>query len=533
DTKTITFTVTQVNDSPVPDTDSATTDEGTAVTIDVLEGDTDIDQDTTLNVDYSAEVLSVTLTGGTLTAPAHGTVSVVSNKIVYTPTGDYNGPDSFEYFCFDGDVRVKALVSVTIKQVNDAPHAVADSAETPDETPVSVNVLSNDTDIDTDEALNKDEQHSKSSFRVTSYYFIDGDTGELSELNGVITYKPELNFVGTQKIGYVLSDGKGLTDTGLLTIAVAAQNDTPVAHDDAMSTEEDKAVTLNVLTNDTDQDPGDTLYFVEFTSSTDNLPGAFVTNANGSLTFTPNANYHGSFTIDYQMRDAGGLTDTATITVTVSALNDKPTASKGTASTNEDTKKEIDVSSLITDEDIATDSDVLTITVGETDGPAHGTISISGKKISYTPDANWNGSDSLTFTATDKAGEAAKAEIDITVIPVNDAPVAAADSISIDEDDIDTFDVLSNDTDVDTDTALNKTPQSAPTLSLVGTALHGTVSIEKGRVQYQPAENYNGPDSFTYTITDGTLTSNTTVTVTVKQVNDPVVPLNDTAITTD
>ncbi len=300
-----------------------------------------------------------------------------------------------------------------------------------------------------------------------------------------------------------------------------------------MNTEEDKPVTLNVLTNDTDQDPGDTLYFVEFTSSTDNLPGTFNTNANGSVTFTPNANYHGSFTIDYQMRDAGGLTDTATITVTVSALNDAPTASNGTASTNEDTKKDIDVSSLIADVDIATDSDELTITVAEADEPAHGTVTISGKKISYTPDANWNGSDSLTFTATDKAGEVAKAEIDITVVPVNDAPVANADSITIDEDDIDTFDVLSNDTDVDTNETLNKTPQSLPTILSVGTALHGTVAIDKGRVQYQPAENYNGPDSFTYTITDGTLTSSTTVTVTVNQVNDPVVPVNDTATTTD
>ena len=124
DTKTITFTVTQVNDSPVPDADSATTDEGTAVTIDVLDGDTDIDQDGTLNATPGAEVLSVTLTGGTLTAPAHGTVSVVSNKIVYTPTGDYNGTDTFQYFCFDGDVRAKASVSVTINQVNDNPVAV-------------------------------------------------------------------------------------------------------------------------------------------------------------------------------------------------------------------------------------------------------------------------------------------------------------------------------------------------------------------------------------------------------------------------
>ncbi len=417
--------------------------------------------------------------------------------------------------------------------MNDSPKAVADSAETPDETPVSVDVLANDTDIDTNLDLNKDELHDKSTFEVTSFYFIDGDTGELSELNGVITYTPELNFVGTQKIGYVLSDGHGLTDTGLLTIAVAAENDKPVAHDDAMNTEEDKPVTLNLLTNDTDQDPGDTLYFVEFTSSTANLPGTFETNSNGSVTFTPSANYHGSFTIDYQMRDGGGLTDTATITVTVSALNDAPTAENGTASTNEDTKKDIDVSSLIADVDIATDSDELTITVAEADEPEHGTVSVSGKVISYTPDANWNGDDSLTFTATDKAGESAKAKIDITVVPVNDAPVAVADSITIDEDTVDTFDVLANDTDVDTNETLNKVPQSLPTILSVGTALHGTVAIDKGRVQYQPAENYNGPDSFTYTITDGSLTSSVTVSVTVNQVNDPVTPVNDTAITTD
>ncbi len=109
-TKTITFTVTQVNDAPVPDADSATTDEGTAVTIDVLDGDTDTDQDGTLNATPGAEVLSVSLTGGTLTPPSHGTIEIVEGKIKYTPTGDYNGTDTFEYFCSDGETQVAATV---------------------------------------------------------------------------------------------------------------------------------------------------------------------------------------------------------------------------------------------------------------------------------------------------------------------------------------------------------------------------------------------------------------------------------------
>ena len=533
DTGLVSITVTQVNDKPVPDTDSAETPEGTPVTIDVLEGDTDVDKDPSLNANPGAEVLSISLSGGGLTLPTRGTIAIVDGKIVYTPTGNNNGEDTFEYYCTDGEAPVKAQVTVMVKQVNDNPVANDDSGSTPDETPVSVNVLANDTDVDIDTSVNMDKAFTRATFNVSGYSFVGSSTGTLSEENGVITYTPELNFTGTQDIRYTLSDGNGGTAIGTLTIRVDAQNDAPVARADEMNTAEDKPVTRNMLTNDTDQDPGDTISFVKFLSSTAGLPGAFETAADGTLTFTPSANYHGSFSIDYQMKDAAGLTASATITVIVSAVNDKPVGADADAATSEDTAKAIDIGALISDADIATDADELTVTVAAKDGPAHGKLLVSGTTITYTPDGNFNGLDSFVYTVTDKAGDSDTGKISLTINAVNDAPETNPDADVIDEDTSITMDVAGNDEDVDTDDLLNAVPQSAPTLFSVGGAEHGTVKMEGGKAVYTPNKDYNGTDSFTYQISDGTLKASGTVSLTIRQVNDPVDAIDDAASVND
>ncbi len=535
DEGTVTIEVAQANDAPVTDNETVSVDEDNSILIDVLDGDTDKDQNPLLNAHYEDEELSVSLAESDLRGPSHGTITIdeETGYIRYTPGKDYNGLDEFEYNCSDGEALTKGTVYVTVNQVNDAPMANADTASTPDETPVSINVLTNDTDVDTREDLNLNVRHSTSTFSVTDYGFIGDAHGTLSEENGVITYTPSLNFVGTQQISYTLDDGHGETDTGVLSVTVNAENDAPSAFDDAMNMEEDNSATINVLDNDRDQDPGDTLSFNGFTESTSGMPGTFETASDGTVSFTPNANYHGSFTIGYQVRDAGGLTSDAAVTITVSAANDTPVAQDGTSSTAEDTQKTVDVAALVSDADILTDGDTYKISV-EADGvPKHGTVTVSGTQITYTPATDWNGTDSFTYTATDEAGAFDEGTITMTVTPVNDAPVAAADTLTLDEDTTASVDALDNDTDVDTNGLLNETTQAAPTLLSVGTALHGTARITDGQIEYSPSANYNGLDSFTYTITDGSLTSSATVSVTVRQVNDPVDAVNDTAQTTD
>ena len=532
DTGTITVTVTQVNDAPVADDEpDVTTNEDTAVTIDVLDGDTDTDQKEELNAYPGDEVLSISLTGAT--GPLHGSVEVVDGEIVYTPNANYNGEDTFEYYVTDGEAQDLGEVTVTIAQVNDDPVAVADTATTDEDTAVTIDVLANDTDVDTG-AGNDGTLHSRDDFSIS----LEGVTtapanGDVAVVDGKIVYTPDANWYGTDTFTYFILDGHGGSDEGTVTVTVGGDNDAPVAADDSASAEEDHTVTVNVLANDTDADPGDTLSFVSFLGDTSSLPGTLNGTTAGVVTFVPDANWNGSFTVQYQMRDADGLTDEATITITVNAVNDDPVAEGFLATTNEDTAKAIDVSGYISDVDVATNADSLTVTVETGDGPTPGSVSVSGTTITYTPAANWNGEDSFTYTVTDSAGKTDTGIITVTVAAVNDAPVADNDSATTNEDTPVTVDVLDGDTDVDTDAELNVTPQAAVTIGSVGTPAHGTAEIVEGKIVYTPAANWNGTDSFTYTVTDGEQTDTGTVSITVTPVNDNPVAEADFATTND
>ena len=158
---------------------------------------------------------------------------------------------------------------------------------------------------------------------------------------------------------------------------------------------------------------------------------------------------------------------------------------------------------------------------GKTNG-AHGTVSCTGPGVcTYTPAADYNGPDSFTYTVSDGNGGTATGTVNVTVTPVNDAPVAVADSATTAEDTAKAIDVLANDSDVD---------GPALTASLVTGAAHGTVSCVAATCTYTPAANYNGPDSFTYKASDGSLQSTSvTVSITVTPVNDAPDAVNDAA----
>ncbi len=534
----IDVTVTQVNDAPVAvdDTDIDVT-EDTPATIDVLANDSDVDRDGALNA-TPAGALNVTLSGGGLTAPEHGTVSVVDNKIVYTPAANFNGPDDFEYYVSDGVLQDKGYVSVGVAQVNDNPVAVPDSATTPEDTQVSVNVLTNDTDVDTVAANNLADPHSRSTFAVQSYAFDGTGYGTVSESGGVITYDPDAGFAGVIHINYVLVDGHGGSASGRLTIAVDSENDVPVAVDDTVTTAEDTPVTFNVLENDTDQDYDDELKFMGFLGdSGDTAMNGDITasvDGNGDITFDPKDNYNGTVSIDYIVQDEAETQDVGTITITVTPVNDPPTAGDSSASTNEDTAVDVSVEPLIDD----VDGDSLTVTVETAGNPLHGTVTVTDKTIRYTPAANWNGTDHFTYTAADPSGEKDTGVITVTVAQVNDAPVAADDTVATYEDQPVWVSVLDNDLDQDTRAALNAHPEDE-TLSLsVGDAglvqpLHGTAEMDGNQVKYTPALNYNGTDSFEYKLSDGDAEDTALVTVTIGQVNDAPVANDDTAVTND
>ncbi|MBK9035747.1 MAG: tandem-95 repeat protein [Myxococcales bacterium] len=163
----------------------------------------------------------------------------------------------------------------------------------------------------------------------------------------------------------------------------------------------------------------------------------------------------------------------------------------------------------------------LAITAGT---PAHGTITVAGATLTYTPAADYNGADGTTITVSD-GDLTATATVTITVTPVNDAPIAVDDALAANEDvaaAIATAALLANDTDVDGDTL---------TITAVAAATNGTVDLAGDTITFTPPANFVGDATFEYTVSDGTDTDTATVTLAVGGANDPPVAVDDAATT--
>jgi len=193
------------------------------------------------------------------------------------------------------------------------------------------------------------------------------------------------------------------------------------------------------------------------------------------------------------------------------ATNEAPTATPQSVTTAEDTAKGITLAG--TDPE----SDTLTYTVATQ--PTHGDLSGTAPNLTYTPDENYNGSDSFTFTVNDGTVDSTAATVSITITPVNDRPVATPQSVTTDEDTAKAITLAG--TDVDDGDTLTYTVATQPT--------HGDLTGDAPDLTYTPDENYHGPDSFTFTVNDGTVDSTAaTVSITVTSVNDPPVASNGT-----
>ncbi|WP_282249176.1 tandem-95 repeat protein [Vibrio campbellii] len=485
DEASVTVTVNPLNDAPVANDDNVVTDEDTPVTIDVLPNDTDVDGDTLTIVNASV--------------PAdQGTVEIVDGKLVFTPAENFNGEASISYTVSDGALEDSAEVSVTVNPVNDAPVANDDSAVTDEDTPVTIDVLPNDTDVDGD------------TLTIVNAS-VPADQGTVEIVDGKLVFTPANNFNGEASISYTVSDG-ALEDDAQVSVTVNPINDAPVANDDSAVTDEDTPVTIDVLPNDTDVD-GDTLTIVNASVPVDQGTVEIV---DGKLVFTPAENFNGEATISYTVSD-GELEDSAEVSVTVNPVNDAPVANDDSAVTDEDTPVTIDVLSNDTD----VDGDTLTI-VNASVPADQGTVEIVDGKLVFTPAENFNGEANISYTVSDGALDDS-AEVSVTVNPVNDAPVANDDSAVTDEDSPVTIDVLPNDTDVDGDT-----------LSIVNASVpadQGTVEIVDGKLVFTPADNFNGEATISYTVSDGELEDSAEVSVTVNPVNDAPVANDDSAVT--
>jgi len=325
--------------------------------------------------------------------------------LTYTPESDFNGEDTFTYTVSDGqDSGNTATVTVTISAVNDAPTATDDSTTTPEDTPVIIDVLANDTDAEND---------SLSIASVTS-----GTGGTVTQNpDGTLTFTPNHDFNGEYSFSYTITDGHLVSNTATGYIAVTPVNDPPMAANDAVTTDEDTPVIIEVLANDTDVDnPASALSIVTYTQG---AHGSVAANSDGTLTYAPDLNYNGEDAFTYTIGDGKAPSNTATVSITVTAVNDTPVATGDTVTTTEDTP----VSGNVLTNDTDVESTGLTAALSEF-GPQHGTVNLNPDgSFTYTPNPDYNGEDQFAYQAFDADGAPSNlATVTITITPVNDAP---------------------------------------------------------------------------------------------------------------
>ncbi|MEW6219009.1 MAG: Ig-like domain-containing protein, partial [Thermodesulfobacteriota bacterium] len=387
-TGAVTVTVRPVNDAPTAGADSAVANEDGTVTVAVLANDTDPDGD-------ALSVISAT-------NGSNGTTLVASNRVIYYPHLNWSGTDSVTYQIRDSaGATATGTVTVTVRPVNDPPAAGTDSAVTDEGSPVTVDVLVNDTDPEANP--------------LTLVSATSGAGGAVAVAGNRVVYTPNANWHGTDAFTYQIRDGQGGAATGTVTIVVRPVNDSPVAVADEATTNEDTAVTVEVLANDTDADRD----ALAVTSAANGSHGTARV-AGNRVVYTPAANWNGSDSFSYQIADGQGGTATGTVAITVRPVNDPPVAASDTASTPQG--QAVTVAVLAND----TDPDNEPLTLASASNGRGGTARLDGDRAVYTPGPDFSGRDTFAYQVTDGHGGSATGTVEVTVQAANRRPLAQA-----------------------------------------------------------------------------------------------------------
>ena len=537
-----------------------------------------------------------TTSGGVLiytkeTDPTHGTVVVnPDGSYTYTPAKDYNGTDSFTYTVTDptsGETATRTVV-VEVTPVND--------------TPVPVGTIGNQTDIDADSITPLD---------ITSFFDdVDGDTLTYTatglppglsldpvtgQITGSVDHSASQTNGGVYNVVITADDGKGGTTTQTFDWTIT--NPAPIANNDTATSTEDSTVNGNVLggagvgagdVTDTDPD-GDALVVTTFTVAGDATVhtagsgsvviagvGTLQLGTNGQYQFVPDADWNGTVpTITYEISDGEGGTDTATLIITVTPVNDTPVIDQPAQSTSVKESGHFDNGTIdagtpsasgsftATDADV---SDTQTWSVSGTPDTTYGTFAVDASgawtytlnnTLPATQALNEGDSVVLSYTVrvTDSLGAYSEQQVSVTILGTNDSPVAIADVATVTESGVApggntafagtpsaSGNVLTNDTDVDDGEkiTLKVTEDSFGGLagdpSGVLTGTYGdltlsatgayTYSLNNSLAATQAlAQGASGTEIFTYTVIDvNGATSTNTLTITVVGTNDrPVI----------
>lgn len=472
-TSTVTIDVLPVNDAPTSSDLYLTTNEDTPVSNRITAFDVDGD----------------TLSYAVSSRPSNGSVSLdpASGNFVYTPAANYTGSDRFVVTVSDGQGgTTTSTVTIGVLPVNDAPVATNLFLTTPEDTPVSGAINAHDPDGDS-------LTYSMSSAPSNGSVNLDPATGNF-------VYTPAAGYLGNDRFVVTINDGNGGTATSIVTIgiqSVAPVNQAPTASDDSVTTEIATPITIDVRANDTDPDVGDILTIVSVSQGANG--SVVIDPASGDPIYTPNAGFSGSDSFTYTIEDSHG--NRATATVRVEVIDNSTVMVPENVTVDEDSF--VDGNLLANDSD---PDDVLEIASFEINGTSHApgtSVTIAGigdflleanGDYEFTPAPDYHGPVPV-ITYTTNTG--ASSTLTLTVMPVNDAPVAAEDSFAIGENQtltISVNDLLANDVDIDGDP-----------LEVIGVSdpVAGSVILDGSTITFTPTAGFTGRASFTYKISDG------------------------------
>ncbi|WP_295534526.1 tandem-95 repeat protein, partial [uncultured Pseudacidovorax sp.] len=427
----------------------------------------------------------------------------------YTPNQDFNGSDSFTVGVSDGNGgTATSTVRLTVTPVNDAPTVPDYTSTMAEDTPVSGQVQGADVDGDT-------LSYAKGSDPQSGSVVVGND--------GRWTYTPNQDFNGSDSFTVIVSDGNGGTATSTVRLTITPVNDAPTVPDYAVRTGDDVVLTGQVSGSDVE---GDTLTYAK---GSDPQHGVVVVAATGLYVYTPALDYNGPDRFTVVVSDGRGGTAVSTITIEVGAFNDAPTVPDYDATTAEDTP----VSGQVQGADVDGD----TLRYAKASDPRSGTVVVAADgRWTYTPNQDFNGSDSFTVLVDDGNGGTATSTVRLTVTPVDDPSLLQADTATTPEDTPVAGNVLANDSDVDDvlRVASFQVAGQSATVAAGGTATLAGIGrftlAADGQWLFTPDADWNGRvPQIGYTTTTG---ARSTLDITVTPVNDVPV-MADVAAGTD
>ncbi|WP_175121098.1 Ig-like domain-containing protein, partial [Achromobacter spanius] len=503
--------------------DTITTNEDTTVNIAVVGNDSFENVGRAITaIDGMAVAVGapILVANGSVTLKADGTLD-------FAPAANYNGSTSFTYTVTSGGVVETAMVTVTVTAVADAPMTVDPAVPGQVFDPATGNYAI---------SLNEDGAFNGQVSAVdgdgdTLVYGVDAPATHgvvtVDPATGAYTYTPTADYYGTDSFIISIDDGAGNISLSTVTVTVAAVADTA---DDTITTNEDTTVNIAVLGNDSFENAGRTITAINGMAVVVGTPilvanGSVTLKADGTLDFAPATDYNGSTSFTYTVT-SGGAVETATVTVTVTAVADAPIAvdpavpgqvfdpatGNYAISLNED--------AVFTGQVSAVDGDGDTLTYSVSSAATHGmvTVDLATGAYTYTPTADYYGADSFIISIDDGEGNVTQSTVSVTVAAVVDI---TDDTITTNEDTTVNIAVVGNDSFENVGRAITAIDGNAVMVGTPVAVANGSVTLKAdGTLDFTPITDFNGPTSFTYTVTSGGAVETASVTVTVTAVAD-------------